>query len=575
MKNVITFLMCSLCIITGIAQSDLSGNAVVVPEKTPELEALYQEAKSLEQNGTVAEINANRIAIKNAWQEIAPNVAALYKPVVTTIYPEVGGGGSYRSTTINKRPEQTKSPEDWDTDRLLRDDYIDGLDMDVNSDGDIYIAAFENFTGSGSDSNLYIYRSTDGGNTFVLWKDQPVINSFFSKIQAISIDGTGDEYLLVYSMFQNGVFQALRWNTATGDFDFQSVASNVTDFGVDRNYPGNTNAQRVFATYQKTTSCTEVHSARSTAGSYGFDWVDEVSLGTCGQQVEFSYGLNGACYTTYTGASSGNLYAEVNSNYNDPASWGTRETVIDGSITEVLNPTIRAARLDLASDKVVIWASQRAAGSTDNYNGLGLKRLSGAAYANFSGFPSGGSDWSIAHTDSWVRKVNGTEEIRLSYVRDNIPNTTNDSNRSLTFNGTDFDPFEPVVDPTRDVFDGFPSVTAETADNLPCMAFAGTSASGSFGFGLYFDAKTVLIGVDENSFEGFKFYPNPTQDVLNLSANNTIEYVSMFSLLGQKVFETLVNQNETSIDIASLTPGVYLMKALIDGNSATYKIIKQ
>ncbi|HPE82878.1 MAG TPA: T9SS C-terminal target domain-containing protein, partial [Aequorivita sp.] len=363
MKNVITFLMCSLCIIAGIAQSDLSGNAIVIPERTPELEALYQQAKTLEENGTAAEINANRIAIKNAWQDIDPNTAALYKPIETMQYSQVGGDGNFRPTTIVERPEQSRSPEDWDTDRLLRDDYIDGLDMDVTGSGDIYITAFENFTGSGSDSNLYIYRSTDGGNTFTLWIDLPVINSFFSKIQTISMDGSGDDYLLVYSMFENGVFQALRWNVASAAFAFQTVASNVTDFGVDRNYPGNTSAQRVFATYQKTTSCTAVHSARSTAGSYGFDWVDEVSLGTCGQQLEFTYGLNGASYATYTGATSGNLYAEVNSNYNDPASWGTRETVIDGSVTEVLNPTIRAARLELATDKVVIWASQRAAGS--------------------------------------------------------------------------------------------------------------------------------------------------------------------------------------------------------------------
>jgi hypothetical protein len=49
----------------------------------------------------------------------------------------------------------------------------------------------------------------------------------------------------------------------------------------------------------------------------------------------------------------------------------------------------------------------------------------------------------------------------------------------------------------------------------------------------------------------------------------------MFSLLGQKVFETSVGQNETSINIASLSPGVYIMKVMIGGNSATYKIIKQ
>tara|TARA_R100000306_G_scaffold37095_1_gene37375 strand:+ start:4320 stop:4655 length:336 start_codon:yes stop_codon:yes gene_type:complete len=88
MKNVITFLMCSLCIITGIAQSDFSGNNIIIPERTPELEALYQQAKTLEENGTAAEINANRMAIKNAWQEVDPDVAALYKPIATNRVPE-------------------------------------------------------------------------------------------------------------------------------------------------------------------------------------------------------------------------------------------------------------------------------------------------------------------------------------------------------------------------------------------------------------------------------------------------------------------------------------------------------
>lgn len=77
MKNVIILLVCTLCIFTGVAQSDLIGNALIVPERSLELEALYQQAKDLEENGTAAQINANRLAIKNAWQQIAPNVAAL------------------------------------------------------------------------------------------------------------------------------------------------------------------------------------------------------------------------------------------------------------------------------------------------------------------------------------------------------------------------------------------------------------------------------------------------------------------------------------------------------------------
>ncbi|SRX52770.1 T9SS type A sorting domain-containing protein [Aequorivita sp. CIP111184] len=578
MKNVITFLMCSLCIITGIAQTDLAGDSTIIPQRTPELDALYQQAKALEQNGTAAEINANRLAIKDAWQDIDANVAALYKPIVTNRLPEtvenLSINGVYIPSEIFERDGTPDFPEDWDTDRLLRDDYIDAVDMDVTAEGDIYIGVYENIIDfGGTFDSIFLYRSVDAGITFQEWKKVGV-TAPMRKMQIISMDGDGDDYLLAYLVTESENFQAWRWNMATGAFDAQVIASDVTDFGVDRNYPLTTATQRCFATYEKTTGCTEVFSARTSTGTYGFGWTDEVSLGLCGQQVEFTYGINGACYTTFTGANSGSLYAAANTNYNDPASWDANENIINGATTEVLNPTIRAARLPLPSDKVIIWASQRAAGSTDNYNGLGLKRINSAPYANFSNFPSGGADWNIAHTDSWMRKDNNIDVIRTSYIRDNISDTQFDTNRSLTFNGTDFDPFEPVVDAGINAFDGFAAASAETGDNLPCLAFAGTSGGGTFGFGLYFDAKTVLA-VDENNFEGFKFYPNPAQDILNLSATNTIERVSIFSLLGQKIMETSPNQDNPSINVASLSQGVYLMKVMIDGKSATYKIIKQ
>jgi GH24 family phage-related lysozyme (muramidase) len=573
MKNVITFLMCSLCILTGIAQTDLSGSQIVVPERTPELEALYQQGKALELNGTAAEINANRLAIKNAWQAIAPDVAALYKPIPTISNPKLGGESNNNPTTIPERPEQTRAPEDWDTDKLLRDGFIDGLDMDVTGDGDIYIAAFENFTGSGSDSNLYVYRSTDGGATFELWRDQLVSNSLFAKIQTITIDGTGDEYLLVYALFQNGTFQVVRWNMNTGTMDFQNVTfDNVTDFGVDRNYPPSTSNQRVFATYHKTDNMT--YSARSTAGSYGFDWVDETSLGIVGEQIEFTYGINGACYTAFIGYNSRSLRANANDNYNDPASWGSNETVTDGNVIETLNPTIRATRKDFATDEVLIIASSRAEGSSDSYIGQAYRRENGAAYTPIN-YISAGTDANVAHIDTWMRKVNADEIIETAYVRDVIDDSSDDVNRSFQYDGDAFGPFEGVGDSGLNVFDGFASVIAETHDGLPCMAFAGTSSGGSFGYGLFFDAKTVILDNGDNSFWNFAFYPNPAQDVLNISAKENVEHVAIYSLLGQKVIQLSPEQNNPSIDISALSSGVYVMKVNVNGQSATYKFIKQ
>jgi len=579
MKNVITFLMCSLCIIAGIAQSDLNGSTIVIPDRTPELEALYQEAKTLDQNGTAAEINANRLAIKDAWQAIDPNVAALYRPIVTNRLPETIENLPYNGVSIPsqilERDGPPESPEDWGPDHFLRDDYIDGVDMDVTASGDIYIGVYENLIAfGGTFDSIFIYRSTNDGGTFEEWKKVGV-TAEMRKMQIISMDGNGDDYLLAYLVTDSENFQVWRWNMATGAFEAQVVASGVTDFSVDRNYPGNTtNLMRVFATYKLAGAFPNIYSARSTAGSYGFDWIDAVSIsGTGGNQVEFTYGLTGGCYTTYTGYSSGNLYANANSNFNDPASWSPNETVVLGASTQTLNPTIRATRKSFGTDEVIILGSSRISGSTDSYIGQGYRRENGGAYAPIA-YISAGSDANIAHIDTWIRKLDGVEIIETAYVRDDIDDSENDLNRSRQYDGTAFSAFEGVGDTGLNVFDGFASVIAETSDQLPCMAFAGTSGGGTYGYGLYFDAKSDL-SVGDNSFEGFKFYPNPAQEVLNLSANNTIESVSMFSLLGQKVFETSVNHNETSINIASLTPGVYVMKAMIDGNSATYKFIKQ
>lgn len=573
MKNVITFLMCSLCIITGLAQSDLSGNALVIPERTPALEALYQKAKDLEYNGTAEDINNNRLAIKNAWQEIDPAVAALYKPTNAPNYP-FGGDGNYRPATIPERPIQTRNPEDWSTDKLVRDGYIDGLDMDVTNDGHIYIAAFENFLNGGADSNLYIYRSTDGGANFELWKTQPVVNSLFSKIQVIAMDGTGDEYLLVYCLFQNGTFQVIRWNMATGTSAFEGVASGtILDFGVDTNFPGTTSSQRVFATYTK--SDNTAYSARSTAGSYGFDWVDETSLGIVTEQIEFAYGLNGGCYTAFIGFNSRSLRANANGNYNDPASWGTNETVADGATFESLNPTIRATRKAFGSDEVLILASSRAAGSSDQFNGQGYRRENGAAYTPID-YITTTAGYNIVHIDTWMSTAGPVEVIETAYVRDKIDDSEDDVNRSRPYDGTEFLPFEGVGDSGRNVFDGFPSAIAETSDGMPCMAFAGTSSGGSFGYGLFFDAKNgVTIGVEENNFDTLKIFPNPAKDILNLASNQPVDSVSIYSLLGQKVMETTLEDAQATLNISDLNPGVYMLNVTIDGQVANYKIIKQ
>ena len=571
MKNVITLLACMLGILTGFAQSDLSGSERIVPATTPQLEALYQIANQLENNGTAAEINANRLAIKNAWQQVDPAIAALYKPIETNgaTLPAISEG-SY---------EESVAPEDWDIDGFLRDGFIDALDMSVTLSGDIYITAVENHIGSAGDANMYVYRSTDNGNSFALWNSQVFNTTLFKKIKTISIDGTGDEYLLVYMLDDADLFSVLRINMATKSIATDIVSTGVTDFAVDRNYPLDTSSQRVFATYLKEEpTCIGglLHSARSTAGSYGFDWVDETNFGTCAKHVDYAYGRNGGSYTTFVGGFSGDLYAKFNPNSNDPASWGSNEIIESGSSRESLNPSISAAKLAPSGDIVVIFSSSRIAGSTNHYDAKGYKRENGGSFAEFQSFVAGGfGTWNIMQPNSWVRNSNGTETIRFAYTRVSTGAVENNTNRSLTFNGVDFDPLEPVSDSSRDVFEGYPAAIAETKDGLPCMAFSGVSTGIRYGYGLYFDRKSDMLEIVENNLEDLTIFPNPAQDILNISSKSTVENISIHSLLGQEVMQVSPEQENPSINIASLSAGVYIMKVAVDGQIGSYKIIKE
>lgn len=576
MKNVITLIMCFLFFTVGMAQTDQDGSSQMnIPEKTPELKALYEQARDLENNGTVGEINANRLAIKNAWQKVDPEIAALYKPIVTNRLPEtvenIGVNGIYVPSEIKKRNGNANIPE-WGTDQLLRNDFIDGLDMDImRTSKDIYIATYENIIDFGGTlDSIFVYRSQDGGANFEQWKKVGV-SAPMRKLRLITYDdGGADNYLVAYLVTETQNFQAWRWNTNTGAFEAQVIASDVKDFGVDTNFIG---TKRTFATYQKTTAVCDnrMHSARSTAGNFGFDWIDETDLLVCGLQTEFAYGATGACYTTFTGASSGNLYGLSNPNNNDPGSWTSLETIIAGATKESLNPTIVATRKSYATDKVFILTSSRDFGTTDSFTGQGYRRENGADYVPFS-YAGVGSN-SISHIDTWMPKVPGIQSFETSYLNDDIDNSDPDKNRSRRYDGSSFILFEQPNDDGRNVYDGFSSVVSQTPDGNPCMAFAGRNNSSPVN--LYFDAQNSTLAINENSLDGFKFYPNPVNSEINLSTNGKLENVAIFSLLGQQVSNTKINLDKTAIDVSALTSGVYLMKVEIDGQTGTYKFIKQ
>ncbi len=91
---------------------------------------------------------------------------------------------------------------------------------------------------------------------------------------------------------------------------------------------------------------------------------------------------------------------------------------------------------------------------------------------------------------------------------------------------------------------------------------------------IYFSKNNSLA---TTSFEtaNISMYPNPANNVLNIDAKSNIENVSIYNLLGQIVISESVNKQSTSLNIANLQTGIYVVKTSIDGKIASSRLIKE
>ena len=83
------------------------------------------------------------------------------------------------------------------------------------------------------------------------------------------------------------------------------------------------------------------------------------------------------------------------------------------------------------------------------------------------------------------------------------------------------------------------------------------------------------LSANENRLEdSFKFYPNPTNDIIYLSTKSGvhIEAIKVFSVTGKLFFEEHQGANE--INLKSLPKGIYFLNVVLNKGNVTKKIIK-
>ncbi len=99
---------------------------------------------------------------------------------------------------------------------------------------------------------------------------------------------------------------------------------------------------------------------------------------------------------------------------------------------------------------------------------------------------------------------------------------------------------------------------------------------GQSGGYIYYDSFSFTQGntanVKENNINGLKMYPNPvTGGMLDITSDaNMPKTVAIYDVLGKQVVNTVTN---STVNVANLTAGVYVVKITEDGKTATRKLV--
>jgi hypothetical protein len=99
------------------------------------------------------------------------------------------------------------------------------------------------------------------------------------------------------------------------------------------------------------------------------------------------------------------------------------------------------------------------------------------------------------------------------------------------------------------------------------------AATSSYTFKVIVDDGTPLA-VTKFEQGGFKMYPNPADNVLNVSYNGDLK-VSIVNASGQQILSPRSISKQGSVDVSSLSTGVYFLKAVANGESIVRKFVKK
>lgn len=82
------------------------------------------------------------------------------------------------------------------------------------------------------------------------------------------------------------------------------------------------------------------------------------------------------------------------------------------------------------------------------------------------------------------------------------------------------------------------------------------------------------LGLMENNQINVKLYPNPTSGLLNISSDGIIEEVKLFQANGQQIMTVNFDNQNSTIDLGSISEGIYFIEITTQNNRTIKRILK-
>ena len=79
-----------------------------------------------------------------------------------------------------------------------------------------------------------------------------------------------------------------------------------------------------------------------------------------------------------------------------------------------------------------------------------------------------------------------------------------------------------------------------------------------------------------NGYIDFSYYPNPAKGNITITSKTPINEVLIYAITGQLLYQSKVNDLNTTLDMAQFATGTYFFKLKFDGDKeANFKVMRE